>query len=52
MFLEFFAVIVAGVAGFGTALIAHRLTLRRLPDWTAPFGAAIAIGVDGHLPGI
>ncbi|CUX82580.1 MAG: Protein of unknown function (DUF2905) [Roseibaca calidilacus] len=43
MFLEFFAVIVAGVAGFGTALIAHRLTLRRLPDWTAPFGAAIAM---------
>lgn len=43
MFLEFFAVVVAGVAGFGIALIAHRLTLRRLPDWTAPFGAAAAM---------
>ncbi|SUZ30502.1 hypothetical protein ROE7235_00225 [Roseibaca ekhonensis] len=43
MFLEFFAVVVAGVAGFGLALIAHRLTLRRLPDWTAPFGAAAAM---------
>ena len=43
MFIEFFAVVVAGVAGFGIALIAHRMTLRRLPDWTAPFGAALAM---------
>lgn len=43
MFIEFFAVIVAGVTGFGMALILHRMTLRRLPDWTAPFGAAAAM---------
>jgi hypothetical protein len=43
MFIEFFAVVVAGIAGFGTALIAHRLTLRRLPDWTAPFCAAASM---------
>ncbi|MCC1480278.1 hypothetical protein [Roseibaca sp. Y0-43] len=43
MLIEFIAVVVAGVTGFGLALIAHRLTLRRLPDWTAPFGAALGM---------
>ncbi len=40
MILEFLAVIVAGFGGGGAALIAHRLSGRRLPDWIAPFGGA------------
>jgi hypothetical protein len=43
MLIEFIAVVVAGVTGFGIALMLHRLSARRLPDWIAPFGAAAAM---------
>jgi hypothetical protein len=40
MILEFLAVIIAGFGGGGTALILHRLSGRRLPDWLMPVGVA------------
>jgi hypothetical protein len=43
MILEFLAVIVAGFGGGGTALILHRLSGRRLPDWLMPVGTAFGM---------
>jgi hypothetical protein len=43
MIMEFLAVIVAGFGGGGTALILHRLSGRRLPDWMVPGGVAAAM---------
>lgn len=40
MIWEFLAVVVAGFGGGGTALILHRLSGRRLPDWLIPVGTA------------
>lgn len=43
MFYEIIATLVAGVAGAGVALLANRLTGRRLPRWIVPFGVALGM---------
>lgn len=40
MLIEFLAVIAAGFGGGGTALILRQLSMRKLPTWITPFGAA------------